>query len=154
MTSLSGPLSAVGMTHHFVVHIDNSSYDLGTWSRVTGLAVSWNPCEYRVGDAGNQYWVLPGTTRYQNIKLSRAACQDSQTVQQWLVTTSTNPVPLTGKIMLAGSGGSPVVSWRLSQFFPIGWSIVDFDADLGQTAIETLELAHAGFLDDEASPGY
>jgi phage tail-like protein len=145
-------LSHVSMTHHFVVWLDNPAYNLGTWSRVSGLSVSWAPCEYRVGDTGNQFWVLPGTTKYEKIKLSRAACLDSQSVQLWLAQTSQNPTPLSGTIMLMGFGGSvPVVHWRLNQFFPIGWSIVDFDADQGKPAIETLELAHTGFLYDDIS---
>ena len=151
-SALGSALSQVSMTHHFVVCIDNPAYDLGTWARVSGLTVSWNPCEYRVGNRGNQLWIMPGTTKYQPIKLSRAACADSQIVQLWLAATSKNPVPLSGTIMLIGLGGLPVVHWRLNEFFPIGWSIVDFDADQGRPALETLELAHTGFLYDEFMP--
>lgn len=156
MTGLAGTLKTafvpVGMTHHFVVSIDASPYDLGTWARASGLVVNWNPCEHRVGDS-NQFVVLPGTTTYQNIKLSRAACIDSQTVQDWLAETSSKPAPLSGAITLILMGGVPVVQWRLNEFFPIGWSITDFDADAGKPAIETLDLAHTGFLDDELAFG-
>jgi phage tail-like protein len=148
---LGNVLSQVSMTHHFMVVIDNPAYDLGTWSKVSGLSVSWTPCEHRVGDEGNQLWVLPGTSKYEKIKLSRAACMDSQIVQLWLAQTSNHPVPLSGTIMLVDWGGIPVVHWRLNQFFPIGWSIVEFDADQGRPAIETLELAHTGFLYDDIS---
>ena len=68
---------AVGMTHRFVVVIDNPTYNLGTWSRVQGLSMKWNRCEYRTGDMWNQFWSLPGTTEYERIKLSRAACAGS-----------------------------------------------------------------------------
>jgi len=147
-----GLLTQVSMTHHFVVLIDNSTYDLGTWYRVQGLSVKWQDCKYRVGDQGNQLWILPGNTEYPNIKLSRAACADSQIVQAWLASTSLNPVPHSGAIMLMAYGGVPVVHWRLNQFFPIAWSIVDLDADSAKPAVETLELAHTGFLYDESVP--
>ena len=147
-----GLLTQVSMTHHFVVLIDNSTYDLGTWYRVQGLSVKWQDCKYRVGDQGNQLWILPGNTEYPNIKLSRAACADSQVVQAWLASTSLNPVPHSGAIMLMAYGGVPVVHWRLNQFFPIAWSIVDLDADSAKPAVETLELAHSGFLYDESVP--
>jgi phage tail-like protein len=147
-----GLLTQVSMSHRFVVLLDNSTYDLGTWYRVSGLQVKWKPCEYRVGDKGNQFWVLPGNTEYQNIKLSRAACADSQIVQAWLASTSLNPVPHSGVIMLMSYGGIPVVHWRLNEFFPISWSIVDLDADQAKPSIETLELAHSGFLYDESEP--
>ena len=146
-----GLLTRVSMTHHFVVLIDNPTYDLGTWYRVSGLQVKWQRCDYRVGDRGNQLWVLPGNTEYPTIKLSRAACADSQVVQAWLASTSLNPVPHSGVIMLMDYG-IPVVQWRLNEFFPIAWQIVDFDADAAKPAVETLELAHTGFHYDESVP--
>jgi phage tail-like protein len=152
LTTLSSIADTVSMTHRFVVVIDNPLFNLGTWSRASGLSVSWKPCEYRVGDLWNQHWVLPGTTQYKNITLSRAACLDSQMVQLWLAYTSKNPTPLSGTIMLLGVAGIPMVHWRLNEFFPIGWSIVDFDADQARPAIETLELAHTGFLYDDMIP--
>ena len=146
-----GLLTQVSMSHRFVVLLDNSTYDLGTWYRVSGLQVKWQRCEYRVGDRGNQFWVLPGNTEYERIKLSRAACADSQVVQAWLASTSLNPVPHSGVIVLMDYG-IPVVHWRLNEFFPVAWQIVDFDADAAKPAIETLELAHTGFLYDESLP--
>ena len=151
MSTLLGELP-VGMGHHFSVVVDNPTFDLGTWSKVSGLQVSWNPCEYRVGDQGNQFWVIPGTTKYSHIKLSRAACVESNIVQLWLSQTSTDPTPLTGVISLVTQMGIPIVAWQLNDFFPIGWSITDFDASQGRAAIETLELVHGGFLFDESLP--
>lgn len=153
--SLLGMLNdlPIGMGHHFSVTVDNPLFNLGTWSKVTGLQVSWNACEYRVGDQGNQSWVIPGNTKYSNIKLSRAACADSMIVQQWLAQTSTNPTPLSGVITLVALGGlAPIVAWQLTEFFPIAWSITDFDADQGKPAIETLEITHGGFLFDASLP--
>jgi hypothetical protein len=49
--------------------------------------------------------------------------------------------------------GLPVITWELKQFFPISWAIADFDSTAGKPAIETLELAHTGFLNDEAGLG-
>jgi len=151
MSTLLGNLP-VGMGHHFSVVVDNPAFDLGTWSKVSGLQVSWNPCEYRVGDQGNQFWVIPGTTKYSHIKLSRAACLESNIVQLWLSQTSTDPTPLTGAISLVTAMGIPIVVWQLNDFFPIGWSITDFEAAQGHPAIETLELVHGGFLFDESLP--
>jgi phage tail-like protein len=138
----------VGMTHRFLVQIDEGRYDLGDWSRAAGLSVTWGRVEYRAGES-NQLWIAPGNTSYTNIKLSRAACSDSQTVQRWLVATSKQNVPLSGAIRMVDFLGITVVEWKLKQFFPIGWSIVDFDASGAKAAVETLELAHTGFLDDE-----
>jgi hypothetical protein len=45
--------------------------------------------------------------------------------------------------------GRPVITWDLKEFFPIGWSVSDFDSTAGRPAVETLELAHSGFLHSE-----
>lgn len=149
-TSLAG--ARIGLGHHCSVQIDNSTYDLGTWSKVSGLTVSWAPCEYRTGDEGNEVYIFPGITKYEPIQLSRAACPDSQTVQEWLVATSRHPKPQSGTIQLVDFIGLPIVQWRLNEFFPVGWSITEFDASAGRPVIETLKLSHSGFLPDQTSP--
>lgn len=139
----------VGMSHRYAVLIDNATYYFGDWSKVTGLSVTWNQIEYRVGDRGNQVWYFPGTTKYEPITLSRAAGPYSQVVQQWLTQTSKNPQPQSGTVQLLDYTGNPLVQWRLSEFFPIAWSVETFDAAGAKPAIETLKLAHTGFLPDE-----
>jgi phage tail-like protein len=150
IASVSG--ATTGMGHHYSVQIDNGKYDFGSWSKVSGLSVSWEKCEYRVGEEGNEVYILPGTTKYEPIKLSRAACLDSQIVQSWLVATSQRPEPQSGTVQLVNFLGLPIIEWRLNEFFPVGWSISEFDASTGHTAIETLTLAHTGFLPDQMSP--
>jgi phage tail-like protein len=139
----------VSMNHRFTVSIDRSDYDLGSWAAASGLSVRWNVCEYHYGSVGNDYWIFPGTTKYENIKLKRAACSDSATVQDWLRATSRKPQALTGTVQLLDWLGFPVVEWRMSAFFPVGWSITEFDAAAAKPALETLELAHTGFLSDD-----
>lgn len=144
--------SPASLAHHFVVTIDKTEYDLGSWASASGLSVTWAPCEYRAGDAGNALWIHPGNTKYDTIKLSRAACADSAKVQRWLAGTSRGEQQLSGAVQLVDWQGDPLVTWTLKQFFPIGWSIAEFAAN-GQSrvAMETLQLAHTGFLDDETS---
>jgi len=141
-------LGQVGVAHRFCVVIDDSRYDIGDWEKASGLSVTWEPCVYRAGDMGNDYQLYPGLTKYENIKLTRAACGDSQVVQKWLADTAKKAKPLTGAIALVDWLGFPTIQWQLKEFFPIRWSIVDFDAGGGKIASETLELAHTGFLDD------
>lgn len=144
-----GENAALGMTHRFAVLIDNSMYHFGDWARVTGLSVTWQQIEHRVGSAGNHSRLFPGTTRYEPITLSRSAGPGSRIVQRWLTQTSKAPRPQSGTIQLLGFAGVPLVAWRLSEFFPIAWSIESFDAAGAKPAIETLKLAHTGFLEDD-----
>jgi phage tail-like protein len=155
---------AMGLAHRFVVTIDNSSYNFGSWSRASGLSVKWDLYEYRTGSDGNAVQIQPGFTKYERIKLTRAACFDSAIVQQWLVETSMACQPLSGAIYmmttgipggvvesLPGLSGVPMVTWLLREFFPVGWSITDFESSASaNVALETLELAHTGFLNDQS----
>ena len=70
-------------------------------------------------------------------------------MQYWLTQTSKNPQPQSGTIQLVDYTGIPLVQWRLSEFFPIAWSVESFEASGAKPAIETLKLAHSGFLEDD-----
>lgn len=142
-----------GMTHRFIVVIDNPTYDLGYWQKASGLSVTWATCRYQAGDQGNEFWLYPGTTTYENIKLTRPISPASNVTQAWLSATSANMMPLSGAIMLCASMGVPVITWRLYQFFPVNWQVGEFTAENGRVVTETLELAHTGFLDDQITNG-
>jgi phage tail-like protein len=141
----------VGMSHRYAILIDNIKYHFGDWSRASGLSVTWTQIEHRDGESGNYTEIYPGVTKYEPITLSRAAGPYSAVVHYWLSQTSKNPQPQSGTIQLVNFAGLPMMAWRLSEFFPIGWSIESFDAAGAKPAVETLKLAHTGFLDDEVS---
>jgi phage tail-like protein len=138
-----------GMSHCFLVVIDNPTYDLGYWHKASGLTVKWDIARYQAGDQGNEFWIYPGATKYENIKLTRPISPTSNVTQAWLSATSSNMLPLSGAIMLCASMGVPVITWRLYQFFPVSWQVGEFTAAEGKVVTETLELAHTGFLDDQ-----
>ncbi|HJP73306.1 MAG TPA: phage tail protein [Pseudonocardiaceae bacterium] len=136
----------VGMSHRFTFSVDKGSYDLGSWSKVTGLSVNWAMCTYTYGGTDNSFWVSPGPPKYPNIKLSRAACSDSATVQKWLGEALNDRVPLSGSVMMLDWLGTTIVEWKMDHFFPCGWSITEFDAGSAKPLVETLEIAHTGFI--------
>lgn len=138
-----------GMTHCFIIAIDNPVYDLGSWQKASGLTVRWDICPYRAGDQGNEFWIYPGNTGYENIKLTRPVSPASNTTQAWLTATSAHMLPLSGAIMLCASMGVPIITWRLYQFFPVSWQVDELTAETGKVVTETLEIAHTGFLDDQ-----
>jgi phage tail-like protein len=137
-----------GMSHHFIVIIDNPTYDLGFWQKASGLSVTWDVATYRTGSQGNEFWIAPGGTKYTNIKLTRPVSPTSNVTQAWLSATSANMMPLSGAVMLCGSMGIPIITWRLYQFFPVSWQVGEFTSAEAKVVTETLELAHTGFLDD------
>ncbi|MGW6278566.1 phage tail protein [Kribbella sp. NPDC055071] len=142
----------VGMSHRYVIDIDKSAYQLGSWSKAAGLAVKWAKYSYRPGGATHET-LVPGNVSYTDITLSRAAGAESGRVQEWLVTVTRARRPLSGAIYLVDFLGLPIVTWELKEFFPIGWRISEFDSGGSKPAIETLELAHSGFLKAESRSG-
>jgi phage tail-like protein len=142
--------SKLGLTNRFHVVVDG--HELGSWSKAEGLDVTWDIAEYRAGDAGNHRWYFPGNTKYSPIRLSRAACEDSNKVKTWLSGNSFKHKLGTGTIELRDSGNTKIITWNLHNAFPAKWSITGFDAGASSVSVETLELVHLGFLDDQQSP--
>lgn len=136
----------VGMSHRFTFSVDRGDYNLGSWSKVTGLSVNWEMCTYRYGGKDNNIWVSPGLPKYPNIKLSRAACSDSATVQDWLLDALQKRAPDSGSVMMLDWLGTTIVEWKMDHFFPCGWSITEFDAGGAKPLVETLDIAHTGFI--------
>lgn len=144
----AGLFNLRGNSGRFLMVIDKFDYDLGAWSKVNGLGVTFDTCEYRVGDETG-VWSMPGLAKYSKISLSRATCFESRTVQEWLTETSKKPEPLSGSIKLLDWTGIPIVEWTLKAFYPVGWKIGDLDPKAQNVVVETLDIAHTGFLEDD-----
>lgn len=142
--------SSIGLSNRFVVSMSGKSeYDLGSWSKAEGLDVAWDIAEYRMGDGGNDRLYFPGNTKYTNIKLIRGVSEETEKVKQWLTKNSFSMEVFTGSITLFTTNAKKVTDWTLRDVLPSRWSISTFDAGASQVSMETLELVHRGFLEDE-----
>ncbi|MEV7418824.1 phage tail protein [Streptomyces sp. NPDC089919] len=141
--------STLALANRFSVVVDNGEYDLGSWAQVQGLDVQWKMADYRAGDSGNDRWFFPGFTEYTPLKLTRAACSDSEKVKDWLNCNSFSSKGNTGEIILMDPHNKKVISWTMRRIVPVKWSITSFEAGQSKVALETLELQHLGFLDDD-----
>lgn len=140
-----------GVALHFAVSIEG--FSLNTWSKAAGLEVSWDLVEYRAGDQDNERWIFPGTTKYKPVTLERPATRDGATkVRQWLSSNSFVHTTQAATIVLRDASLRTVMSWTLRRVLPVRWSITALDASSSKVAIETLELAHTGFLEESKSP--
>jgi phage tail-like protein len=143
--------TVLALVNRFAVEIEPGSYNLGSFSKVDGLDVTWDMPDYRAGDAGNARWFFPGNTKYTSVKLVRAVCSDSTAVQKWLAdnshkfTTSRCQVTIS---LMDTTMASPVIKWTLNNAVPKKWSINSMDASGSAISLETLEFDHEGFLED------
>lgn len=142
--------SSIGLANRFVVSMSGKSeYDLGSWTKADGLDVAWDIAEYRMGDGGNDRLYFPGNTKYTNVKLIRGVSEETEKVRQWLNKNSWEMEVFAGSIQLFTTAAKKVTEWSLRDVMPAKWSITTFDAGASQVAMETLELVHRGFLEDE-----
>ncbi|HSV65920.1 MAG TPA: phage tail protein [Mycobacteriales bacterium] len=143
--------SLIGLSNRFKAIAVPGDYDLGTWHKVDGLDVSWEVAEHRVGDFGNHKWFFPANNKYSAVKLQRGAnATDSPKVRKWLNDTSfKHKLGILVTITLMDSAGKKILEWELRNAMPSKWGITSFDAGASSVAIETLELVHEGFLDDQ-----
>ena len=134
----------------FEVSIDG--HDLGHWSKVDGLAVKFELAEYRAGDGDNYRWIEPAFTTYQNVKLGRmTTLKHTNLIMEWLQSTAFNSTKVTAAIKgypfwHNKRESSHAVQWKLTGVLPVAWSGPQFDSQNGNVAMESLELAHEGFL--------
>jgi phage tail-like protein len=140
----------LGLVNRFHVKVTPGDHDLGSWSKVDGLDVTFEVPEYRAGDAWNFRWFFAGSTKYSNVKLSRAAVsKDTPHVHDWLSDIAKKGKPGEVTIELRDAHHEPVHSWTLKNAMPVKWNISGFEAGGSQVAVESLEIGHIGFLDDE-----
>ena len=137
--------AALGLANRFQVVVDG--FDLGSWAKCTGLSVKFEMED--VWEGGNYDFriLLPKRVVYSNVTLARAMTKvDSARVQSWLSDKALNFRASQANIKLFDHHLEEVGSWTLRNAYPSNWKCPDLDALGGKIALETLELAHEGFL--------
>ena len=135
----------IGITSRFVVSVDG--INLGGWSKVDGLKVSFKHYDYKPLGHNGFLPVLPDRLDYGDVTLTRAINDvDSPKVQRWLAERAGGTADGTGGIALLGPDFEPVIMWNLRGVYPVEWSAQAFDANGKTIALEVLKLAHEGFL--------
>ena len=129
----------------FTVTADGDTHDLGSWSKVSGLDVTWDIAEYRSNGAANvSRWHFPGNTKYGTVKLSRASSSESDLVIVWLrhiAATGDSPALA---ITLLDQSGDAVARWQLDNVVPRKYTVGGLNAEGTDVAIESLVISHEG----------
>lgn len=133
---------------HFNVTDDKGGL-AGGFTEVSGLDVETEPIEYREGNM-KQHSKLqqPGMQKYSNITLKRGTFKGVNQFYTWW-TSATNESDHTQfqrnlTITLSNEKGEVVVTWNVTNAFPIKVQGTDLKADGNEIAIETMELVHEG----------
>ena len=135
------------LSYRFIVVAEDRGHDLGTWSKVTGLDVTWDLAEYRSGGAANvSRWYFPANSKYGTVTLQRASSAEADLVFAWLQDIAATGDSPTVTIILLDQAGEPAVRWQLENVFPTKYTIGGFNAEGKDVAIETLVLSHEGLV--------
>ncbi|HLY84746.1 MAG TPA: phage tail protein [Acidimicrobiales bacterium] len=135
-----------GLALRFEVVVNG--HDLGGWSTCSGLAMSFDVEKVKEGGENTFIHQLPGRAQYEHIVLQRAmtaGCWND--TRQWLKQVQQLPKPAPAQITLYDAWKGKVATWDLNNVYPVKWSGPKLDAKGSEVAVETLELAHEGFLD-------
>lgn len=129
----------------FNVTIDGHG-TLGAWQTCEGLAAEVSVKQREEG--GNSFFVhqLPGGIKYTNIKLTRTINSDTAKVASWFASMATAIKRVTAEITVMTPELQKVATWNLMGAFPVRWTGPSLSIDATKGAVETLEIAHHGFL--------
>ena len=134
-----------GLTLRFRVTLD-ADKDLGFWTKCEGIGVEYEIHEYKEGGQNSFVHRFPGRRKYPTVKLTRPLNSDSARVAKLVSATAEPGIRPTGQITVFDSQGLEVASWTLDQVAVSKWTGPNLDVNGKDTAFETLELIHTGFL--------
>jgi phage tail-like protein len=144
----------LGLTTRFRVVVQD--VDLGGWATCRGLLVDFKHEALKEGGHYDSVTIMPDRVLYTPITLTRAMnATDSAAVQSWLSrvveewygdSSDGGYSDRTAQITLLDAYQEQVATWRLRNVYPLRWRGPDLDARTGNVAVETLDLAHEGFL--------
>jgi len=134
-----------GLVLRFRVTLDNDT-ELGKWTKVEGLAVEYEIQEYKEGGLNGFIHRLPGRRKYQTVKLTRPLDKDSGRVAAMISDVAKPGARHTAQITALDASGAEVAAWALDGVLVSKWTGPNFDVSGKDTAMESLELVHNGFL--------
>jgi phage tail-like protein len=91
-------------------------------------------------------WQLPTKLKYSNVKLTRPLGRDTEKVARWFASMATGFTRKTATVQAMRADGKPVASWSLYGVVPVRWSGPSLTADSPKVVMETVEIAHQGFV--------
>ena len=128
----------------FAVSIDDK--DLGTFNSCEGLGVEVVLEQREEGGNNGFVWQLPTRLKYSNVKLSRPLGPDTMKVAKWFSSMAGGVTRRTATIVAMSADDTVVARWGLADVVPVRWTGPSLNLDSAKVAVETIEIAHHGFL--------
>jgi len=146
MTTLAGNdvTSKTAATQRFSVEIDGSI--AATFSECSGLAVQIATQKYEEGGDNGVTLKFQGRVDYTNIVLKHGITESTDLFDWLLRIVRGEYARKNVSVRVLTSDLSEIRSWQFKGAFPVKWTGPTLNTTSSSIAIETLELAHEGFV--------
>jgi len=133
-------------TLRFDVRIDGVT--IGSFTGIEGLAAEYEVKTYEEGGENGYVHQLPGRLKYTNLKLTRPVDQSSKDLAAWFtrLRRGQGTKRQTAAVVAYNDNQEVVAEWNLTGVYPVRYTGPSFSTETAKVAIETLELAHTGFV--------
>jgi phage tail-like protein len=117
-----------------------------SFTEVSGLTQEIQSIDYRDGlDKVTVPRKIPGMSKFSNVTLKRGVFHQRQELQEWFNSKKYNTVDRRTVIVeLKDPAGQTLISWTLSNAYPIKIDGPSLKSDGNEIAIESMELVHEG----------
>ncbi|NIJ20905.1 phage tail-like protein [Sphingomonas naasensis] len=128
----------------FYFNIDLGDGKMQGFSEISGLESETKAIEYRHGDSAVFAPIkMPGLRSVGNVTLKKGVFTKDSIFWDWFNETQLNIIKRrTVIINLLNEKASPMMTWTLTNAFPVKMQATDMKSDASEVAIETLELAY------------
>jgi len=138
----------------FRFEVDFGGDEEVSFQEVSGLDTELQSIDYRVGDSPNDSVLkIPGMTQYTNVTFKRGIYHEDNELYDWLLevmegqNTADHPdLKRDIIISLKDSEDEIVMTWTLTNAFPVKLTGTALNAQANELAIETLEVTHEGLV--------
>lgn len=130
------------LDYRFQVEVD--SLLVGGFSEVSGLGYELQTEDYEEGGVNGFVHQLPTRISHENVTLQRGLT-DATELFDWAKSTGQGSINRRNcRIFLANAVGEERWGWEIRDAYPVSWEGPTLQADSGEVAMESLELAHRG----------
>ncbi|MBB5710806.1 phage tail protein [Sphingomonas xinjiangensis] len=128
----------------FYFNIDLGDGKTQGFSEISGLESEVKSIEYRHGDSAVFSPIkMPGLRSVGNVTLKKGVFTKDSIFWTWFNETQLNIIKRrTVIINLLNEKASPMMTWTLTNAFPVKMQATDLKSDASEVAIETLEIAY------------
>lgn len=122
------------------------------FQEVSGLDIENEPLEYRAGNSKVFSKIkMPGMVKSGNITMKKGVFAKDNAIFDWFKKVKMNTIERKAvTISLLDEEGNPTMVWKVQNAFPVKVSSTDLKSEGNEVAVETIEIAHEGFVIENA----